>query len=576
MKNVWMILTLCGLLTGAATAQDFNLLVLPNFDGQQFATVAWGDVDNNGYADLFCGGTGTTVSKLFLHTEEGWNDAARLYDMPEITDVRTARLIDYNNDGLLDLFCLTNTSPSVVLFRQTESQRFQPVSLNLDEQTDIVRSAVWCDANEDGQLDLLLSNRSGTDPSAVLLVASEDEMIEDRAADGPFAETGILQISTVDFDKDGDLDYFMTKDDGSLALWVDLGGVYQNIASDLYFPNKIGMSGITWADFNRDGALDIFTSGSEKDNCIYYQGAGHNGPTSNFYNVSEITNMRTLAQGAKNAHTVDANADGRTDLFVINQTGGILIYNTANGWELASHRNALMQPYLRTVASAWADFDNDGDMDVAVVSETGYVRVFANGADRSREYVGLKLCDATGSAPVLNCLVTVQFESGKQWAASSMYDATVGGDDLTRLLYSPTSLHNEQWVIYVQWPNGAVSHYTQNDLPLNGTHTLCMPMQPAIEAPIGGIVPLTVSEVNNYPNPFNPTTQITFNLSEAADVTLTVFNLLGQEVAILARGNFNAGQHSLAFDAAALPSGLYLARLDTPAGSVVHRMLLTK
>ncbi len=82
--------------------------------------------------------------------------------------------------------------------------------------------------------------------------------------------------------------------------------------------------------------------------------------------------------------------------------------------------------------------------------------------------------------------------------------------------------------------------------------------------------------VGNYPNPFNPTTQIRFAVPEAAHVKLAVFDMLGRQVRVLIDGVRKAGTHEATFDAATLPSGTYLYRLDTPQGAFVGSMLLVK
>ncbi|MBI3765233.1 MAG: T9SS type A sorting domain-containing protein, partial [Ignavibacteriales bacterium] len=70
----------------------------------------------------------------------------------------------------------------------------------------------------------------------------------------------------------------------------------------------------------------------------------------------------------------------------------------------------------------------------------------------------------------------------------------------------------------------------------------------------------------NYPNPFNPTTSIQFDLPEASTVTLTIYNMLGQEVAtLLNHESFDAGQQEVDFDASSLSSGVYLYRLSAQA-----------
>ena len=74
----------------------------------------------------------------------------------------------------------------------------------------------------------------------------------------------------------------------------------------------------------------------------------------------------------------------------------------------------------------------------------------------------------------------------------------------------------------------------------------------------------------NYPNPFNPTTQITFSIPKVDNVVLKVYNTLGQEAATLANGVMASGQHTVAFDARNLASGVYFYRLT--AGSYVSTM----
>jgi hypothetical protein len=81
----------------------------------------------------------------------------------------------------------------------------------------------------------------------------------------------------------------------------------------------------------------------------------------------------------------------------------------------------------------------------------------------------------------------------------------------------------------------------------------------------------------NYPNPFNPSTQIAFGLPEATTVTLEVYSIQGQRVAVLLSGKaLSAGRHQVSFYAANLGSGMYLYRLITPAFQQTGKMVLIK
>jgi hypothetical protein len=92
----------------------------------------------------------------------------------------------------------------------------------------------------------------------------------------------------------------------------------------------------------------------------------------------------------------------------------------------------------------------------------------------------------------------------------------------------------------------------------------------------GTVIPDRVVLEGNYPNPFNPSTQIRFSLPADQPAQLSVFNLLGVKVATLVDGALTAGSHTVAWDATGMPSGLYFARLESGGVSSMKRMVLTK
>ena len=89
-------------------------------------------------------------------------------------------------------------------------------------------------------------------------------------------------------------------------------------------------------------------------------------------------------------------------------------------------------------------------------------------------------------------------------------------------------------------------------------------------------LPLEFALHQNYPNPFNPTTTIRFELPQSSHVNLSIYNILGQEVAALIDRNINAGTHQITFDGTHLTSGLYFYSLKSGSDSDVKKMLLLK
>jgi hypothetical protein len=80
----------------------------------------------------------------------------------------------------------------------------------------------------------------------------------------------------------------------------------------------------------------------------------------------------------------------------------------------------------------------------------------------------------------------------------------------------------------------------------------------------------------NIPNPYSTSTVIEYTLGQETDYEITVFDKLGRKVLTLSKGRATAGKHSVVFDGTALPSGVYLYKLETPAFSKVMRMALLK
>ncbi len=95
-----------------------------------------------------------------------------------------------------------------------------------------------------------------------------------------------------------------------------------------------------------------------------------------------------------------------------------------------------------------------------------------------------------------------------------------------------------------------------------------------VEVTVSG--PRTFSLAQNYPNPFNPTTTITYSVPQAGKVKLAVYNLLGQEVAVLVNGVVSEGSHQVEFNAKSLPSGAYFYKLQGENSVSVKKMLLLK
>jgi hypothetical protein len=93
---------------------------------------------------------------------------------------------------------------------------------------------------------------------------------------------------------------------------------------------------------------------------------------------------------------------------------------------------------------------------------------------------------------------------------------------------------------------------------------------------IDAAVPMSMALFNNYPNPFNPATTITYAVPSDRSVSLVVYDMLGRQVRTLVNEKQSAGTHSIAFDASNLSSGIYLYTLRSGNFSQTKKMMVLK
>lgn len=130
--------------------------------------------------------------------------------------------------------------------------------------------------------------------------------------------------------------------------------------------------------------------------------------------------------------------------------------------------------------------------------------------------------------------------------ADPIYTAATGGYPVGDLNWFPAR--------YAAWKTD----------PVSGVETL------------GGVLPEEFSLEQNYPNPFNPSTTIRFDIPNASPVRLSVFDVLGREVAVLVNEQIAAGVHEVSFDAKQFASGMYVYRLQAGNFVQTRKMLFLK
>ena len=145
------------------------------------------------------------------------------------------------------------------------------------------------------------------------------------------------------------------------------------------------------------------------------------------------------------------------------------------------------------------------------------------------------------------------------------------GVDLKFIAGHGTTLQSHSYA-YTDYPWPGRYQYRLKQVDLDGTSTLSEAILMDVIAPL----PTEFVLSQNFPNPFNPTTEIAFSIRKESSVSLRVYDILGREVATLVSENRKPGQYTERFDGSRMASGVYMYVLRSSEGQLTSRMILSK
>ena len=569
--------------------------------GLSFGTgAAWLDYNNDGHVDLYVT-RGSGANALYRNLGDG-----RFVDVAESAAARDAlnagagvAVADFDNDGWRDIY-LANSGADVLL-RNVNGERFVDITAaaGLAEQgRGAGQSASWGDYNSDGLLDLYVANHryapgATTENQDKLFVNNGNSSFSDVShllGTHNLEGYGFIGAWT-DYDNDGDLDIFLVNDCpyGPLPIRIfrNDGGTdahhwrFSEVSASLGVDDCAAGMGLAIGDYNRDGSLDYFYTSIGQP----YLLQNRSGVLSNATAAAGIYQKgKYLASGnlrvTWGANFVDYDLDGWLDLYVCSgamyadqeNQENLLFRNNGDGRTFSdvTPTSGAADP-RRSRTSVASDYDADGDVDLFVVNYDAPPTLCRNTNRNANAYIRIELEGVTSNRDGIGAKVRIKTADGFQFAEVHSGISLGGGDDLALHFGLGDATHVEE--VHIQWPSG-VDQFVSG---IAANQRLKIRESPAPSSPQNVATRL----LQNFPNPFNPSTTIRYDIAAAGQAEVTVFNVRGELVKRLEARYHLPGSYetSWAGDNSTgdpVPSGIYFYQLRDTGATQTRKMVLLK
>lgn len=496
---------------------DFVMVGFPQpqgFDGQG---AGFADLDGDGDADVIVVGSPSRRIGIFENLGGGtFVDRSVDSGIPLMLEQEGFAAADYDGDGRIDLYLTQDQKPNL-LMKNLGGFQFQDVTATAGTGDDGPSTgASWGDFDGDGWLDLYVCNYSGFAPG------DPPNVLYRNNGDGTFDEVGeqlgvgsvALSFQSVwsDYDRDGDLDLYVSNDRGPVGwtpnqLWRNDGGVFVDVSEQSGANVSLFSMGLAAGDFDRNLYPDFYVTDLDGNDCT--SNTGHPQPTScpdgdpepyvgrnrlvlnlgdgSFVEFAEQAGVATYETGW-GAVFFDFDNNGFKDLYVNNMWLPNSLYLNDGTFpcpeiaELAGVQASFDPSYdpdnstsatIVSYSSAVADVDGDGAIDLLVNNVGHRAELFINHEGTERNYVRYSV---VGEVPNLHAVgASIETTAGgtKQFdqnhAGGNGY---LGQNELVIHVGLDAASQVDEAV--VRWPSHGPTR-TLTDLPANETWTIYPP-----------------------------------------------------------------------------------------------------
>lgn len=525
-----------------------------NFPLQNYhGSVSFLDFDDDGFDDLSFSSRINYPLFIFKNEISTFTDIAGTLELGDDDWSMQVLWCDYDNDGDKDLFIGFDSETTYDrLFKNNGNGSFTDVTIEagLGTQLSTTHVAAFGDFNNDGWLDLYVTHYSEytrnylfkSNGDGTFTDVTFEAGVAGEAADSGFYKLP-LAVAFLDFDNDGWADIYVANDHhtGNFLFKNNADGTFTDISESSGTNAEGFMMGIAIGDYNSDGWLDIYTTNDPWGNFLY-----KNNGDGTFTDVAEDLGL-TVNKSCWGTNFADFDNDGYLDLFVCVETGipsNVNYFFRNNGDETFTRLEDRGLDHTNiSFGTAVGDYDNNGYYDIVVNNANASPNLYKNNGG-SNNWVKLKLTGIQSNRDAIGTRIEAYFDNKKiirEQTCGISYSSQ--NSNYTIIGVGSASIIDS---IKIFWPASGITDILK-DVNVNTLITLSEgETVTGVEENINTLNNFFL--YNNYPNPFNSSTTISFQIPEKTFIRISVLNSLGQEIRSISSREFPPGKHILNWD----------------------------